>query len=147
MAHTVSETLQRFTKDGRLPGTGAIAIDKTGKQIYNEAFGDIDTSNPEKGKYTNNTQMLLWSCTKLLTSLAALQLLEQGKIESIDDPVSKYLPERADVKVITGFDDDNKPITRAPKTEMKLIHLWTHTAGYSKSTEVLPSRQSDSSSI
>lgn len=137
MAADLTSKIQKLVKDGRLPGTGAVALDKSGNQIYNSAFGKLDANNADSKDFTNDTQMLIWSCTKFLTSLAILQLLEQGKISSIDDPVSKYLPSQSEVQVVTGLDAEGKPQGRAQATEMKLIHLLTHTGGYSRITLLL----------
>ena len=55
---------------------------------------------------------LLASQTKLLTSVAALQIVERGLI-AFDDSVEELLPELAGQQVLTGFDDDGKPILEA----------------------------------
>lgn len=64
----------------------------------------------------------IYSCTKLLTMTAALQLWEQGKL-GLDDPVSKYLPEYAHVKVRDG------ETVRPAKTTLTVRHLMTMTGG------------------
>ena len=133
MAAELTAKIEKLVKDGRLPGVGAVAIDKSGKEIYNSAFGKLDANKPDSKPYTNDTQMFVWSCTKFITCLAALQMLEQGKIESLDDAVSKYLPQHAKIEIITSIDANDKPQTRPQGTEMKIIHLFTHTAGYSTS--------------
>lgn len=130
MASALSSKIEKLVSDGRLPGVGAIAIDKTGKHLYDEAFGKINANDPSSKDYTNDTQMLMWSCTKFITSISILQLLEQGKIGSLDDAVSKYLPEQAGIQVVTSIDAEGKPQARAQEKEMKIIHLLTHTAGY-----------------
>lgn len=68
--------------------------------------------------------------TKFVTSLAALQLVEQGKI-AIDDPsvIEKHLPELWEQKILTGFDDDGKPQLVDRKNPITLRHLLTHTSG------------------
>lgn len=52
---------------------------------------------------------MLASQTKLLTAVAALQVVERGLI-ALDDDVAELLPELAGQKVLTGFDEDDKPI-------------------------------------
>src|SRR3546814_9552991 len=64
-----------------------------------------------------------------LTSVAALQLLEQGKLD-LDSPASKWLPALADVQVLDGFASDGSPITRAPGRPVTMRHLLTHTSGF-----------------
>lgn len=67
--------------------------------------------------------------TKAITTTAALQLVEQGKI-TLDEPVSKHLPELAKLNVLEGFDNSGKPILHPAKTQIALKHLLTHTSGF-----------------
>ncbi|KAK5044633.1 hypothetical protein LTR84_010647 [Exophiala bonariae] len=129
MAAQLKTALAESVRTRQTPGIGAIVIDKTGKTLFDESFGTLDANNDASKAFTNDTQLFLWSCTKLITSICALQLLEQGKIQSLDDPVAKYLPQVGEFKVLERFDENGKPILRKPKTEMRLIHLMTHTSG------------------
>lgn len=130
MAAQLSSAFKQAVDSSRLPGIGAVIVDKSGKQIYNEAFGRVDANDSSSKPFTNDTHIILWSCTKLLASLAVLQLLEKGQIASLNDPVTKYLPSEANVKVCTGVDEEGKPLFRDAKGQMTLLHLITHTAGY-----------------
>ena len=65
--------------------------------------------------------------TKMVTTTAALQLVEQGKLD-LDEPVEKYRPEFAELQVLEGFDGDT-PQLRAPKSQATVRHLVTHTSG------------------
>ncbi|ETN43204.1 uncharacterized protein HMPREF1541_02363 [Cyphellophora europaea CBS 101466] len=121
---------QKATAENALPGISAVVIDSKGNQLYHKAFGVNDISASSPTPYTTSTPALLWSCTKLVTSIAALQLLEQGKI-SIDDPVSKYVPKITDIPVMDGKDENGKVRTRPQKSEITIRHLFTHTAGFS----------------
>ena len=67
--------------------------------------------------------------TKAITATAAMQLTEQGKL-SLDQPAREILPFLADTKVLLGFDANNIPIMRAPRTQITLRNLLTHTAGF-----------------
>ena len=74
---------------------------------------------------------LLASMTKLLTSIAALQLVEAGLIK-LDDDVSKILPEVGQQKILKGFDGDT-PILEDRKKPLTLRHVsgplrWSHCA-------------------
>jgi methyl acetate hydrolase len=69
------------------------------------------------------------SMTKAVTGAAAMQLVEQGKL-SLDQPAKEILPFLADTKVLLGFDSKDNPILRAPRTEITLRNLLTHTAGF-----------------
>jgi CubicO group peptidase (beta-lactamase class C family) len=68
------------------------------------------------------------SCTKMVAGIACMQLVEQGKL-SLDDAesVGEIAPELKRVKVLKGFDENNKPILEDKKTEITLRMLLTHT--------------------
>src|SRR5262249_52559669 len=68
------------------------------------------------------------SMTKAITTTAALQLVEQGKVK-MGEPVYKYLPQLAGVGVLTGYDSQGKPMLRPPARPITLHHLLTHTSG------------------
>ncbi len=78
---------------------------------------------------TPDTVVWIASMTKPLTSVAAMLLVEQGKLE-LDAPARNWLPELADVQVLEGFDGSGAPVTRAPSRPITLRHLLTHTAGF-----------------
>ncbi len=68
------------------------------------------------------------SMTKTIASVAALQLVEEGRL-GLDDPVAKYLPEFAGLRVMSGGTAD-APQLRAPRRPVTVRHLLTHTAGF-----------------
>ena len=67
--------------------------------------------------------------TKLVTTIAALQLMEQGKL-SLDTPISAYALELNDLQVLKGFEADETPIFERAKRAPTARELMTHTAGY-----------------
>jgi CubicO group peptidase (beta-lactamase class C family) len=69
------------------------------------------------------------SMTKAITTAAAMQLVEQGKL-SLDAPIGGVLPDLAAPLVLEGFDDRGEPRLRPAKTAITLRHLMTHTAGF-----------------
>ncbi len=70
------------------------------------------------------------SMTKAITSVAAMQLIEE-EVVSLDDPVSKYIPSFSELKVLEGFDaETHQPHLRAPSTPVTVRHLLTHTSGF-----------------
>lgn len=130
MESRLDSALEEAITSKRLPGIAAIALDKSGDVLYKGVYGKTSISDPKASALTSSTPIPVWSCTKLVTSVAALQLLEQGKL-SLSDPVEKYIPIVKDIQVLDGFNDDGSPVLRAPKTEMTVLHLMTHTAGLS----------------
>jgi methyl acetate hydrolase len=72
---------------------------------------------------------LIASRTKALTGTAAMQLVEQGKLD-LDRPAADWVPELGESQVLEGFSDAGQPIMRAPRRPIMLRHLVTHTAGF-----------------
>jgi methyl acetate hydrolase len=67
--------------------------------------------------------------TKAITTVAGLQLVEQGKVK-LEEPVSQYLPQLGKLEVLEGFDSETgKPRLRPARTPITLKHLLTHTSG------------------
>ena len=105
----------------------AVAMAATGTRIlYQGAFGTRDSSGAPIGI---DSIFAIASMTKAVTTVAALQFVEQGKVK-LDEPVSKYLPQLADLQVLDGFDPDGKPRLRPARTPVTLHHLLTHTSGF-----------------
>ena len=111
---------------GRIPGVIAIAA-TSDEIIYEGAAGFRDVES--NAEMTVDTIFRIASMTKAITSVAVMQLVEQGKID-LDSPVGEYLPQLKEVEVLEGFDADNKPILRPAKTAMTVHQLLTHTSGY-----------------
>ncbi len=65
---------------------------------------------------------------KAVTTVAALQLMEQGKVK-LDEPVSRHLPQLEKLQVLDGFDAGGKPKLHSVRTPITLKHLLTHTSG------------------
>jgi methyl acetate hydrolase len=123
--------LQASTKEGILPCIGASILDASGNTLYQKAFGVTDISAANAAPFTPSTTIMIFSCTKLITSLAALQLIEKGKL-SLDDLVEKYVPEIKDIQVLdpSNRDSNGTPSVRPMKTKPTVLHLITHTVGF-----------------
>jgi CubicO group peptidase (beta-lactamase class C family) len=95
--------------------------------IYEGAFGKRVLGG--EAPMTLDTVMWIASMTKAITSIAAMQLVEQGQV-TLDEPLVNRLPELADLQVLEGFDDAGVPKLRAPRRAITLRQLLTHTAGF-----------------
>src|SRR5262245_61667157 len=110
-----------------VPGVVALAADEKGV-VYEGAFGKRDL---EKGEaMTLDTIFWIASMTKAVTSVAAMQLVEQGKLH-LDKPITDVVVELSSTQVLEGFDAKGEPKLRPPKRPITLRHLLTHTAGFS----------------
>jgi len=121
----IDAALKAFTDSGALVGVSALVY-QDGKEVYFGAFGDADRE--AKRAMARDTIVRIYSMTKPITGTALMQLWEQGKFR-LDDPVAKYLPELANVKVYDGGDAAGKPILIAPDRPMTIRDLTRHTAG------------------
>src|SRR5688572_32408081 len=82
------------------------------------------------GAMTRDTVFRIASMTKATASVAAMQLVEQGKLK-LDEPVPGIDPALASPQVLEGFDAGGAPMLRPAKRPITLRHLLTHTAGFS----------------
>jgi CubicO group peptidase (beta-lactamase class C family) len=109
-----------------IPGVVAMATDRRGI-IYQGAFGLADAATARSLRV--DAIFRIASMTKPITSVAAMQLIEQGRL-SLDDPAEKYLPELANLKVLETFDSRTGAYTVRPATKTLTVrHLLTHTSG------------------
>jgi CubicO group peptidase (beta-lactamase class C family) len=107
-----------------LPGAVALLVDPEG-ETYARAFGAADAATGRAMEVDTLCQIA--SMTKALTSAAAMQLVEAGRL-ALDAPLGA-LPGLSEPRVLTGFDAQGQPQTRAPARPLTLRHLLTHTAG------------------
>ncbi len=123
----IDTLLQRAVTDGDVPGVVAAATNRN-ETIYEGGFGERALG----GATAMSPDTVVWiaSMTKAITGMAAMQLVEQGKL-ALDAPASDVIPDLGEVEILDGFDDAGQPITRAPKQHITLRHLLTHTAGFS----------------
>ncbi|MCB1412738.1 MAG: beta-lactamase family protein [Xanthobacteraceae bacterium] len=123
---SIDQALRRMSDAKDIPGVVAIAA--TGKDtIYEGAFGKRDLGTGVD--MTPDSVFWIASMTKAITTAAAMQLVEQGKL-SLDEPIGKVLPDLAAPQVFEGFDDSGAPKLRPATRPITLRHLMTHTAGF-----------------
>jgi methyl acetate hydrolase len=76
---------------------------------------------------TTDTVFAIFSCTKAITGVAVMQLVEEGVL-GLGDPAKEYAPEIAEVQVLEGFDDAGEPRVRPPASDATVEQLMLHTA-------------------
>ncbi len=111
---------------GLAPGIATVVI-RRGRIIDTHIYGkaDLATGAP----LTQDTIWRMYSQTKPVTGVAMMILFEEGKWR-LDDPVTKYIPEFAGLKVFKGLDADGKPILEPIARAATMRELMTHTAGF-----------------
>ena len=113
------------TSNPRVPGVVAMATDRQ-HNIYEGAFGKRRLDRD--ADMTTDAVFAIFSTTKAITGTAALQLVEEGKLD-LDAPAKTYAPDIGKLQVIEGFDADGEPRLRAPKRDITTRMLLLHTAG------------------
>ncbi|WP_108516461.1 serine hydrolase domain-containing protein [Bradyrhizobium algeriense] len=109
-----------------VPGVVALVTDRE-RVLYQGAFGvaDVVTGRP----LTADALFRIASMTKPVTSVALMQLVEQGRL-GLDDPAEKYLPELAGLKVFESFDATTGAYVLRPASRPATVkHFLTHTSG------------------
>jgi CubicO group peptidase (beta-lactamase class C family) len=124
----VGDYIRNEIATGKIPGA-ILLIQQHGKPVYFEKFGvrDVATQLP----MTADTIFRLYSMSKPITSVAAMMLVDDGKL-SLDDPVSKYIPAFADVKVgVKKPDETGKLVLRLEPLDRPITieDLLRHTSG------------------
>jgi methyl acetate hydrolase len=120
----IDETLRTGIARRKIPA--AVGMVASGERIlYSGAFGTRDTSGV---LVAADSIFNIASMTKAITTVAALQLVEQGKVK-LEEPASRILPQLGKMEVLAGFDADGKPKMRPVKIPVTLKHLLTHTSG------------------
>ncbi|QOI96166.1 MAG: beta-lactamase family protein [Flammeovirgaceae bacterium] len=109
-----------------IPGAVVLLV-RNGKIVYHQAFGYSDTE-AKKAMQKDNIFRIA-SQTKAITSLAVMMLWEEGKF-LLDDPVSKYIPEFKNPKVLKTFNPaDSSFVSEPANKEITIRQLLTHTSG------------------
>jgi methyl acetate hydrolase len=124
VSSSIDKVLQDAVASGAVPNVAAIAADASGV-IYEGAAGPKITGGTDP--VTTGTHFRIMSMTKMVATAAALQQVEQGKLD-LAAPVAQYCPGFADLQVLDGFDGDT-PRLRPPASQATVRQLITHTAG------------------
>lgn len=122
----IDSTLQSFIDAGKVAGVSALIFEKN-TEVYYNAFGQADRE--ANIPMDRKTLVRIFSMTKPVTGVALMKLYEQGAFQ-LDDPLSKYAPEFADMNVFKGVDAKGEMILEAPKRPITIRDITRHTAGF-----------------
>src|SRR5579875_3632600 len=114
----------RYVDDGLLPGW-LLTISRHGRLVHVSRRGrrDAEAGLPVE----TDTLWRIYSMSKPITSVAAMMLYEEGAL-ALTDPVSRFIPAFADVRVFRGG-NDQRPVTVPAAEPVRVWHLLTHTSG------------------
>jgi CubicO group peptidase (beta-lactamase class C family) len=112
---------------GRKAGI-VMLIARKGQIVHLKAYGMADIA--ANRKMQTDSMVRLYSMTKPITSVALLTLYEQGKFQ-LTDPLDKYIPGFANLKVVTGTRPDGSPLLEDVKRKPTIQDVFRHTAGFS----------------
>ncbi|KQU00913.1 serine hydrolase [Methylobacterium sp. Leaf469] len=116
--------MERLVADGKLAGL-SVMVARAGKTAYFRTHGLADIAREKP--FAPDTIARIYSMTKPLTSVAVMMLYEEGRFQ-LDDPITRFLPDFSDMRVLTGGNRvkfDSEPAQRA----ITIRDLLTHTSG------------------
>lgn len=131
--NSATARLQKHIDDGEIAGVVA-AVARDGKLVYQVALGKLDRERDADMR--EDALFRIYSMSREITSVAALRLFEEGAF-NFDDPVSKYLPEFSDQRVLLNAESTDLSATRPRIGEMTIGHLLTHTSGLGSRSSAL----------
>lgn len=131
--NSATARLQKHIDDGEIAGVVA-AVARDGKLVYQVALGKLDRERDADMR--EDALFRIYSMSREITSVAALRLFEEGAFK-FDDPVSKYLPEFSDQRVLLNSESTDLEATRPRVGEMTIAHLLTHTSGLGSRSSAL----------
>ena len=129
----IQALVQGHVEAGKYAGAVTL-VARHGKVVDCQAYGyrDLEAKLPMEP----NTIVRIYSSTKVITGVAALQLFEQGRF-LLSDPITNWIPELANMKVCTGGTADN-PTLEPARTNVTVRMLMNHTSGFSQNDDYAP---------
>ncbi len=122
----IDTMFEEAIRENQIPGAVAI-VTRNGKIVYHKAFGMAD--NRAGRELKKDDIFRIASQTKAVTATAVMMLWEEGKFR-LDDPVSNYIPEFSDARVLDSFNAQDSTFTTVPaENPITIRHLLTHTSG------------------
>ena len=121
---SVSELVDRYVAEGKLAGA-QVQVAHRGEVALRHTVGRADVASDRP--LGDDAIYRIYSMTKPITSIALMQLYEQGRV-LLEDPVSAYIPEFAEMQVFTGG-TPTAPKVRPAQTTMTVKDVLTHASG------------------
>lgn len=128
----IDSTLKHFVDSGNIAGVSALVFEKN-QEVYYNAYGYADRE--AKKPMHRNSIVQIYSMTKPVTGVALMTLFEEGKFD-LDDPLEKYAPEFANMKVYVGEDSSGEPILEDTKRPITIRDITRHTAGFGNNASI-----------
>jgi CubicO group peptidase (beta-lactamase class C family) len=123
----MNKAIHEYVDAGRTPGVVTL-IARHGKVVHVDAYGKADLAS---GRPTRADDIFrMYSMTKPITSVALLMLFEEGKFQ-LTDPLSRYFPAVADMKVYAGSTPQGGMLLDSPKRQITIQDVFRHSAGFS----------------
>jgi CubicO group peptidase (beta-lactamase class C family) len=123
----INKAIHEYVDAGRTPGVVTL-IARHGKVVHVDAYGKADLAT---GRRTRTDDIFrMFSMTKPITSVALLMLYEEGKFQ-LTDPLSRYFPAFADMKVFAGVGPQGGMLLDSLRRPITIHDVFRHTAGFS----------------
>ena len=117
--------IESFVQEGKHAGISVLLLRKGQvADFFAVGFRDRQAGAPMQG----DTIVRIYSLTKIITSVAALTLIEEGKL-GLSHPIKEYLPEFNDMRIFVGGSAQNRELIPA-EVPINVHHLFTHTSGF-----------------
>nr|QRD81052.1 lipolytic protein [uncultured bacterium] len=122
----LDDHFRRQVDEGKIAGV-VTWVARHGQVVHEDAYGmaDIEASRP----MSKDTYFYVYSMTKPITSVALLMLYEEGRFQ-LNDPVARYLPELASLKLYAGDGAGGRMTLKDPKRQPTIEDVFRHTAGF-----------------
>ena len=122
----LDDYMAKVVADGRVAGLTTM-LARHGKIVHSKVYGQADLA--KQTPMTADTIFRIYSMTKPVTGVAMMILFEEGKWQ-MDDPVTKFVPEFKNLRVMTGTDKKGNMITVPVKRPPTMREIMSHTAGF-----------------
>jgi CubicO group peptidase (beta-lactamase class C family) len=122
----LDDHFHKMVDEGKIAGV-VTWIQRHGQVVHEDAYGMADIE--AKRAMTRDTYFYVYSMTKPITSVALLMLYEEGRFQ-LSDPVARYLPELANLKLYAGDEPGGRMLLRDPARQPTIEDVFRHTAGF-----------------